>query len=78
VCNLDDVDLSTGRPRTFLRPRPKGWPSTTSVGHMFQVDDDDRFVEGPLGADPDAISATSLRADDVLGIRKHEELVLGG
>jgi len=45
---------------------------------MFQVDDDDRFVEGPLGTDSDAISATRVRADDVLGIRKHEELVLGG
>jgi len=77
VCNLDDVNLSTGRPRTLLRPRPKGRPSATSVGHMLQVEDDDGFVEGPFGADPDAISTARLRADDVLGIRKHEELVLG-
>ena len=44
---------------------------------MFQVDDDDGFVEGPFGADPDTISTAGLRSNDVLGIRQHEKLVLG-
>lgn len=44
---------------------------------MFEVDYDDRFVEGLFGADPNAISPTSARANDVRGIRQHEELVIG-
>ena len=66
--DLDDVNFPTGRPRTVLRPRPKGWPSATPVGHMFKVDDDDGFVEGPFGADPDTVSTARLRVDDVLGV----------
>ena len=45
---------------------------------MLKVKNDDGFVECRLGADPDAISPARPRLDDVLRIRKHEELVIGG
>ena len=67
--NLNDINLSAGRPRALLRQRPKGWPSSTSVGHMFEVEDDDGFVKGLFGTDPDAISPTRSRVDDVLRVR---------
>jgi len=35
-------------------------------GILFQVDDDGRFVEGPVGVDYDPITTTRLLADDVL------------
>ena len=66
---LDDINLSTGWPRALLRQGPKGRPSGTSVRHMFEIDYDDGFVEGLFGADPNAISPTRSRANDVLGIR---------
>lgn len=45
---------------------------------MIEVDDYDGFIEGTFRADPVAISSTRPRLDDVLGIREHEELGLGG
>jgi len=74
---LNNVDLSTGWPRTFLRQGPKGRPSATPVGHVLEVDYNDGLVKGLFGTDPDAVSSTSPWADDVRGIRQHEELVLG-
>lgn len=78
---LDDVNLSTGRPGTRLRKGPKGWPGSTPIRHMLEVEDDDGFIEGLLGANSVAISPTSpadSRVDDVLRIWEHEEFVLGG
>lgn len=74
---LDDVNLSTGWPRALPRDGPERWPSGTSIRHMFEVKDDDGFVEGLFRADPIAVSSIGPRLDDIHGIREHEEFVLG-